>query len=100
MISNAGNAPSGTIAEVSDELLRKSFEVNFFSHQNCASEAVKIIKKVAGVKKSIEFEESNIPKQQGDSNHSANIDLAKKVLGWKPETSFKDGILATIKNHY
>lgn len=64
------------------------------------SEAVKIIKKVAGVKKGIEFEESNIPKQQGDSNHSANIDLAKKVLGWKPETSFKDGILATIKNHY
>ena len=45
LISNAGNAPSGTIAEVSDELLRKSFEVNFFSHQNCASEAVKIMKK-------------------------------------------------------
>jgi len=45
LISNAGNAPSGTIAEVSDQLLRKSFEVNFFSHQNCASEAVKIMKK-------------------------------------------------------
>ena len=45
LISNAGNAPSGKIAEVSDELLRKSFEVNFFSHQNCASEAVKIMKK-------------------------------------------------------
>jgi len=45
LISNAGNAPSGTIAEVSDDLLRKSFEVNFFSHQNCASEAVKIMKK-------------------------------------------------------
>ena len=45
LISNAGNAPSGKIAEVSDDLLRKSFEVNFFSHQNCASEAVKIMKK-------------------------------------------------------
>jgi len=45
LISNAGNAPSGTIGEVSDDLLRKSFEVNFFSHQNCASEAVKIMKK-------------------------------------------------------
>jgi len=45
LISNAGNAPSGIIGEVSDDLLRKSFEVNFFSHQNCASEAVKIMKK-------------------------------------------------------
>ncbi len=45
LISNAGNAPSGTIGEISDDLLRKSFEVNFFSHQNCASEAVKIMKK-------------------------------------------------------
>ncbi len=45
LVSNAGTAPSGTIAEVSDKLLRKSFEVNFFSHQNCASEAVKIMKK-------------------------------------------------------
>jgi len=45
LISNAGNAPSGTIGEVSDDVLRKSFEINFFSHQNCASEAVKIMKK-------------------------------------------------------
>ena len=45
LISNAGNAPSGKIGEVSDDLLRKSFEINFFSHQNCASEAVKIMKK-------------------------------------------------------
>ena len=44
LVSNAGIAPSGSIAEVNDELLRKSFEVNFFSHQNCASEAVKIMK--------------------------------------------------------
>ena len=45
LISNAGTAPGGSIGEVSDELLRKSFEVNFFAHQNCASEAVKIMKK-------------------------------------------------------
>jgi len=45
LISNAGTAPGGSIGEVSDELLRKSFEINFFSHQNCASEAVKIMKK-------------------------------------------------------
>ena len=45
LISNAGTAMGGSIAEVNDEILRKSFEDNFFSHQNCASEAVKIMKK-------------------------------------------------------
>ena len=45
LISNAGAAPGGAIGDVSDEVLRKSFEINFFSHQNCASEAIKIMKK-------------------------------------------------------
>jgi len=45
LISNAGIAPGGAIAEVSDEILRESFEINFFAHQNCASEAIKIMKK-------------------------------------------------------
>ncbi len=45
LISNAGTAPGGSIGEVSDDILRKSFEINFFSHQNCASEAIKIMKK-------------------------------------------------------
>ena len=45
LISNAGTAPSGAIGEVNDYVLRKSFEDNFFSHQNCASEAIKIMKK-------------------------------------------------------
>jgi len=45
LISNAGTAPGGAIGDVSDEILRKSFEINFFSHQNCASEAIKIMKK-------------------------------------------------------
>ncbi|MDC0247537.1 bifunctional aldolase/short-chain dehydrogenase [Pelagibacteraceae bacterium] len=44
LISNAGTAPGGAIGEVSDNHLRKSFEINFFAHQNCASEAVKIMK--------------------------------------------------------
>ncbi len=45
LISNAGTAIGGSIAEVDDRILRQSFEDNFFSHQNCASEAVKIMKK-------------------------------------------------------
>jgi len=45
LISNAGTAPGGAIGDVSDDVLRKSFEINFFSHQNCASEAIKIMKK-------------------------------------------------------
>ena len=45
LISNAGTAIGGSIAEVDDKVLRQSFEDNFFSHQNCASEAIKIMKK-------------------------------------------------------
>ena len=45
LISNAGTAVSGSIAEVNDKILRQSFEDNFFSHQNCASETIKIMKK-------------------------------------------------------
>ena len=45
LISNAGKAVGGSIAEVNDNVLRESFEDNFFSHQNCASETIKIMKK-------------------------------------------------------
>ncbi len=45
LISNAGTAIAGSIAEVDDKILRQSFDDNFFSHQNCASEAIKIMKK-------------------------------------------------------
>jgi len=45
LISNAGTAANGAIGEVDDSILRQSFEDNFFSHQNCASEAIKIMKK-------------------------------------------------------
>ena len=43
LISNAGTAVSGTIGNIDDKILRRSFEDNFFSHQNCASETVKIM---------------------------------------------------------
>jgi len=45
LVSNAGTANGGSIAEVEDKILRESFEDNFFSHQNCASETIKIMKK-------------------------------------------------------
>ena len=45
LISNAGTAIAGSIAEVDDKILRQSFEDNFFSHQNCASEAIKVMKR-------------------------------------------------------
>ena len=43
LVSNAGAAWQGRIGEVSDELLRKSFELNFFAHQTVAQEAVRIM---------------------------------------------------------
>ncbi len=45
VVSNAGAAWQGRIGEVSDELLRKSFELNFFAHQTVAREAVRIMLK-------------------------------------------------------
>jgi len=44
LISNAGAAFEGAIGELDDALLRKSFELNFFSHQNAAQNAVRIFK--------------------------------------------------------
>src|SRR5262249_49656756 len=44
LVSNAGAALTGMIAELPDEVLRRSFEINFFSHQNVAREAVAIMK--------------------------------------------------------
>ena len=40
VISNAGAAWQGEIAELSEEVLRKSFELNFFAHQFVAQAAV------------------------------------------------------------
>ena len=44
VVSNAGAAFEGGIGELDDALLRKSFELNFFSHQNVAQAAVRIFK--------------------------------------------------------
>lgn len=44
LVSNAGAAWSGRIGEVSDAVLRESFELNFFAHQAVAQEAVRIMR--------------------------------------------------------
>ncbi|HZK90219.1 MAG TPA: bifunctional aldolase/short-chain dehydrogenase [Stellaceae bacterium] len=43
VVSNAGAAWQGRIGEVSDAVLRESFELNFFAHQSVARQAVKIM---------------------------------------------------------
>jgi NAD(P)-dependent dehydrogenase (short-subunit alcohol dehydrogenase family) len=45
VVSNAGAAWLGRIGEVADEVLRLSFELNFFAHQAVAQEAVGIMLK-------------------------------------------------------
>jgi rhamnose utilization protein RhaD (predicted bifunctional aldolase and dehydrogenase)/NAD(P)-dependent dehydrogenase (short-subunit alcohol dehydrogenase family) len=45
VVSNAGAAWQGKIGEVSDETLRRSFELNFFAHQAVAQEGVAIMLK-------------------------------------------------------
>ena len=45
LVSNAGAAWQGKIGEVSDEVLRRSFELNFFAHQSVAQAAVAIMLK-------------------------------------------------------
>jgi rhamnulose-1-phosphate aldolase/alcohol dehydrogenase len=44
VVSNAGAAWQGRIGEVDDATLRKSFELNFFAHQNVAQNAVRIMR--------------------------------------------------------
>jgi NAD(P)-dependent dehydrogenase (short-subunit alcohol dehydrogenase family) len=45
VVSNAGAAWQGRIGEVDEEILRKSFELNFFAHQRVAQAAVRIMLK-------------------------------------------------------
>ncbi len=44
VVSNAGAAFEGAIGDIDDALLRKSFELNFFSHQTVAQNAVRIFR--------------------------------------------------------
>jgi rhamnose utilization protein RhaD (predicted bifunctional aldolase and dehydrogenase)/NAD(P)-dependent dehydrogenase (short-subunit alcohol dehydrogenase family) len=43
VVSNAGAAWQGRIGEVDEELLRRSFELNFYGHQRVAQAAIKIM---------------------------------------------------------
>ncbi len=43
LVSNAGAAWQGRIGEVDEDILRKSFELNFYGHQRVAQAAVKIM---------------------------------------------------------
>ena len=43
VVSNAGAAWTGRIGEVEEEVLRKSFELNFYGHQRVAQAAVRIM---------------------------------------------------------
>jgi rhamnose utilization protein RhaD (predicted bifunctional aldolase and dehydrogenase)/NAD(P)-dependent dehydrogenase (short-subunit alcohol dehydrogenase family) len=43
LVSNAGAAWQGRIGEVGEDVLRKSFELNFYGHQRVAQAAVKIM---------------------------------------------------------
>lgn len=45
VVSNAGAAWQGTIGQVDDETLRKSFELNFWAHQAVAQQATRIMQK-------------------------------------------------------
>ncbi len=47
VVSNAGAAWQGEIGTVSDDILRKSFELNFFAHQSMAQEAVAVMRRQA-----------------------------------------------------
>lgn len=44
VVSNAGAALTGAMADLSDERLRASFELNFFGHQSVAREAVRLMR--------------------------------------------------------
>jgi rhamnose utilization protein RhaD (predicted bifunctional aldolase and dehydrogenase)/NAD(P)-dependent dehydrogenase (short-subunit alcohol dehydrogenase family) len=44
VVSNAGAAWQGRIGEVSDAMLRDSFELNFFAHQKVAQTAVEVMR--------------------------------------------------------
>ena len=44
VVSNAGAAYGGMIAELDDAMLRRSFELNFFGHQYVAREAIRVMR--------------------------------------------------------
>lgn len=45
LVSNAGSAEQGPIGDVPIEVLRKSFDLNFFGHQNVCQAAIRIFRR-------------------------------------------------------
>jgi rhamnose utilization protein RhaD (predicted bifunctional aldolase and dehydrogenase)/NAD(P)-dependent dehydrogenase (short-subunit alcohol dehydrogenase family) len=45
LVSNAGYAPSGRIGQVDEQVLRDSFEVNFWGHQRVAQAAIAVFQR-------------------------------------------------------
>ena len=44
LISNAGRAYQGKIYDVNEDIIRKSFEINFYSHQKITQQVIEIMK--------------------------------------------------------
>ena len=44
VVSNAGAATPGMIADLDDEVLRRAFDLNFFAHQNVAQAAIRVMR--------------------------------------------------------
>ena len=44
LVSNAGSASGGMMADMPEDVLRDSFELNFFGHQNMARAAVRVMR--------------------------------------------------------
>ena len=44
VVSNAGSAEAGAMATLDDDVLRRSFELNFFAHQSVARAAVRVMR--------------------------------------------------------
>ncbi len=45
LVSNAGAAMTGAMSDLSEAVLRQSFEINFFSHQHAAQAAIRILRR-------------------------------------------------------
>tara|TARA_Y100001936_G_scaffold151856_1_gene148092 strand:- start:63 stop:989 length:927 start_codon:yes stop_codon:yes gene_type:complete len=59
--------------------------------------AVELIQNILNSKKDIKYNEMKLQNNKGDSDHSAKIDLANEILGWKPEIKFETGIRITVE---
>ena len=63
-----------------------------FSFTNISTISINYLAKLIGGK--IEY----LPERPGDPLHTnADISLAKKILGWRPETSFEQGLIKVQK---